>query len=99
MRNIELNLSEKFAEVVGGVGHNQIVQDAIGYLSLWAINGERYCKLSLWGLDNGELNAVYKDANGAVTYVIGGVPHFKKENDLVPSGEDNQILESFSFHS
>lgn len=71
---IEAVSPEVMAEAINTV---DIVEfhKAVGYLSMWAIVGGSYPKLSIWVDRECDLNAIYRKENGDVGYVIGAVWH------------------------
>lgn len=86
MRTVELKLSEEFLKELSdnGVGAvDKRLCDAIGYLSMWGLNG-RAVKVVIYGDRRGEMTAVYSTAGGSDVFVIGAVP------------DDNW---NYSFHS
>lgn len=82
IRTITLNLSEEFLDAT--IDNKTEANNAIGYLSTWAITSERYCALYLYGEDNGNISALYKDKDLKPTYEM-----------LAQRREDG----SYSFHS
>lgn len=71
MRNVQIDKHEEFDTVT--VHTQDEVKRVVGYLTLWAIHSERYCTLRLYLDKDGNVNALYKDAKGAVTYEIFGM--------------------------
>lgn len=82
-RTIELTLSEEFL-TLASLGTLIEKDRAVGYLCNWAIHSERYCRLTIYGDKEGNLNASYRNAAGEVTYSMFGM-----------RGEDG----TYSFHS
>lgn len=74
MRRCELHLPEAFLDAVGGLP-NQKVQAAVGYLCLWGAGSERYRNVTVFGGNNGDLHATYRDDAGGVTYTLFGQRH------------------------
>lgn len=68
MRTVTISASEEFSDATEG--HRKAVESAIGYLSMWAISSDRKKNVTIHGDNEGNLNAVYKNESGDVTYNI-----------------------------
>lgn len=86
-RTIELNLSEEFTEAIGGMP-DKGAERAIGYLAHWAIGGMRFAKAKITGDKDGNLTALYLNADGSLGYEI-----FAMRNGAVNESA------TYSFHS
>jgi len=86
MRIVQLRLSEEFLTELSENGVGQVdkrLTDAIGYLSMWGLNG-RAKQVTIHGDRRGELVANYVNEAGDRVFTIGAVP------------DDNW---NYSFHS
>lgn len=57
-----------------GVLRSEVMQ-AIGYLSQWALHKDekRIVKVNIGLMDNGDMHALYRDADDRIVYEIGAV--------------------------
>jgi hypothetical protein len=69
MRNVALTFGDEFQDVV--YNYPKQYHAAIGYLSVWAV-GSRHKDVSIYGDNEGNLNAVYRNEAGEVTYTLFG---------------------------
>lgn len=71
IRTIEMWCHTDFTDIQAD---NRVSVDAcIGYLVSWALHSERYCRLSIYGDSQGNLNATYRNSAGEVTYTMFGL--------------------------
>lgn len=71
-RTVEIMLSEEFG-TASGKAKRWEVSAAIGYLSQWGIGSDRYFKVRICGDSEGNLDAVYMNEAGEMTYQIGAI--------------------------
>lgn len=71
MRTVKISLSEEFSDATEG--HRKAVESAVGYLSMWAVGSERYKSVTIHGEKEGNLNAIYRNEGGDVTYNLFGL--------------------------
>jgi hypothetical protein len=74
MRTVQLHLTEEFLDAVGGLPDPEVSR-CVGYLATWAIGSERHKggTVTIGGDKDGNLSALYRNADGAVTYEIFGL--------------------------
>jgi len=85
---------------VGGVDQ-QALDNAITRLSQWAMDSERYVRCTLHVSDpasSPEITAVYRNAAGDLTYVIGAVWHYDTPDGAAAS-HGSRPSGHFGFHS
>lgn len=71
-RNVTIRYNDKFLVAVSGVEVRTLDQ-AVGYLSTWAITSPRYVNVCIFGDNEGNLHGTYKDSKGDVTYTLFGL--------------------------
>jgi hypothetical protein len=69
-RDIVLQFDEEFPVPNGA--QDTLLTAAVGYLCMWAVHNDRYCRLRLYGDRRGDLHARYTNKDGVETYVIFG---------------------------
>lgn len=73
-RAVRLVKMPGFDDAVANADHTQVMS-AIGYLSQWALHKDstRMVKVNIGLMDNGDMHALYRDADDRIVYEIGAV--------------------------
>lgn len=74
-RQVTLTKCDGFDDAVSEKARHSEVMKAIGYLSQWAMHKDstRIVKVAVGLLANGDMHALYRDAEGAIVYEIGAI--------------------------
>jgi len=74
-RQVTLTKCDGFDDAVEARARHSEVMKAIGYLSQWAMHKDstRVVKAAVGLLANGDMHALYRDAEGAIVYEIGAI--------------------------
>ena len=74
-RQVTLTKCDGFDDAVSERAQHSEVLQAIGYLSQWAMHTDstKMVKVGIGLLPNGDMHALYRDAEGAIVYEIGAI--------------------------